>query len=190
MFWYRGRKYKDLLEEKKPELAKLFKEKEENARKKQEERDRKEKELDEKGQWKYNNCDGEYYWSIPDENGHNMSLAEFNREDEDIPITIEQLRAMREPEEEYDEKYEEEYSQILREIYDPEGEERKRKRKEKKEKLKEELSRPIIMPDLGEKSQYEKVRDQTIRDRQQAMKESGMFNDTELENMLTSKIYE
>lgn len=97
---------------------------------------------------------------------------------------------MREPEEEYDEKNEKEYSQILREIYDPEGEERKRKRKEKKEKLKEELSRPIIMPDLGEKSQYEKVRDQTIRDRQQAMKESGMFNDTELENMLTSKIYE
>lgn len=93
MFWNRGRKYKDLLKEKKPELAKLFKEKEENARKKQEERDRKEKELDEKGQWKYNNCDGEYYWSIPDENGHNMSLAEFNREDEDIPLTIEQLRA-------------------------------------------------------------------------------------------------
>ena len=56
--------------------------------------------------------------------------------------------------------------------------------------LKEELAKPIDMPDVGEKSDYEKLRDSTIIDRHQAMKESGMFSDIELEKILSTKIYD
>ena len=67
---------------------------------------------------------------------------------------------------------------------------RRRKRKEEQARIKDELSRPISMPDLGEKSDYEKVREKTIRDRHLSMKESGMFSDSELDKMLTSKLYD
>ena len=90
MFWERGDKYKDFLQKTKPDYANLFREKVENERKKKEERDRIEKELDEQGRWNYDNSSSEYYWSIPDANGHHMSLAEFNKEENEIPLTIEE----------------------------------------------------------------------------------------------------
>ena len=196
-FWEKGAKFKELLRKKKPELVRLFQEREEMKRKEKEEYERKEEVLDKKGRWKYDNCDGEFYWSIPDENGHNMSLAEFNREDEEVPLTKEEILQKakefreRNGESQEDRDNEDEaYSQALREIYDYEGEMRRRKRKEKKERLKEEMSRPIDMPDCGKKSEYEKLRDENIRARYDAMKESGMFSDKELKEMLKSKIYE
>ena len=69
--------------------------------------------------------------------------------------------------------------QLFREINNPEVE----------EKLKEEMAMPISMPIQGEKSEYEIVRDNTIRDRHLAMKESGMFDDEELDKVLGCKIY-
>ena len=68
---------------------------------------------------------------------------------------------------------------------------RRRKRKEEQARIKDELSRPISMPDLGEKSDYEKIREKTIRDRHHSMKESGMFSDSDkMDKMLTSKLYD
>ena len=196
-FWEKGAKYRELLLKKKPELVRLFHEREEMKRKEKEDYERNEQVLDKKGRWKYNNCDGEFYWSIPDENGYNMSLAEFNREDEEVPLTKEEIlqkakeRRELEGESQEDRDNEDEaYRQALREIYDYDGEMRRRKRKEKQERLKEEMSRPIDMPDCGKKSEYEKLREGKIRARYDAMKESGMFCDKELKEMLKSKIYE
>ena len=135
----------------------------------------------------------EYIWSIPDENGHHMTLAEYNKEDEEVPLTIEEqlqrARANRDPEEEakQDREYEA-YAHIFRELYDYDNEMRRRKRQEKQAELKEKLSTPINMPDSGGKSEYEKVRDETIKARHQAMKESGMFSDCELDKILNSKL--
>ena len=72
-------------------------------------------------------------------------------------------------------------------MYDYDNEMRRRKRQEKQAELREKLSTPISMPESGEKSEYEKVREETIKARHQAMKESGMFSDCELDKMLTSK---
>ena len=103
IYWERGEKYKTWLNMAKPEFANLFREKEENAKKRKEEQERIEKELDEQGRWNYDNCSSEYIWSIPDESGHHMTLAEYNKEDEEEPITIEEqlqrARTMRDPEE-------------------------------------------------------------------------------------------
>ena len=61
-------------------------------------------------------------------------------------------------------------------INDSKVEERKWK---KKEKLKEDHDgrdgKPISMPIQGEKSEYERVRDNTIQEPHLAMKEFGMF---------------
>ena len=40
------------------------------------------------------------------------------------------------------------------------------------------------MPKTGEKGNYEKVRDEMIQQRHDAMKESGMFTDKELTQIL------
>ena len=192
IFWKRGEKYKTYLDMAKPEMANLFREKEENDKKKKEERERREKELDEQGRWNYDNSRFEYIWSIPDESGHHMTLAEYNKEDEEVPLTIEEqlqrARAMRDPEEEAKrDRDNEAYAHIFRELYDYDNESRRRKRKEKQAELKEKLSTPISIPDSGEKCEYEKIRDATIKARHQAMKESGMFSESELDKMLTSK---
>ena len=195
MFWEKGQKYKNILENCKPDIAEMLKEKEETAKKEKEERDKIEKDLDEKGRWNYDNSLADYVWSLPDEHGHHVSLYEYNKEYEWVSPTNEEIlriaRENRDPEEEAkrDKEYEE-YRQILREINDPEGEERRRKRKEKKEKLQEEMAKPISMPIQGEKSEYERVRDNTIRERHLAMKESGMFDAKELDKILTCKIYD
>ena len=55
---------------------------------------------------------------------------------------------------------------------------RRRKRKEEQAKIKDELSRPISMPDIGEKSYYGKVREKTIRVRDR------------LDKILISKLYD
>ena len=193
MYWKRGEKFQRYLDMAKPDMANLFRENEENAKKKKEERERKEKELDEQGRWNYDNAMFEYIWSIPDENGHHMTLAEYNKEDEEVPLTIEEqlqrARVNRDPEEEakQDREYEA-YANIFRELYDYDNEMRRRKRQEKQAELKEKLSTPINMPDSGGKSEYEKVRDETIKARHQAMKESGMFSDCELDKILNSKL--
>ena len=192
-FMNKGQTYKEVLEKKKPEVVELLEKKDKEKRRQMEENERIEKELDEKGRWNYNSCMEEYYWSIPDENGHHMSLATFNKEEEEVPLTLEEIRARRDPEEE--ERYQreiedEEYKRVLREIYDYEGEMRRRKRKEKAERLREEMSKPIDMPIVGEKCEYEKLRDERVRERFNAMKESGMFNEKELDNILKSKMYD
>ena len=122
-----------------------------------------------------------------------MTLAEYNKEDEEVPLTIEEqlqrARANRDPEEEAKwDRDQEAYAHIFRELYDYDNEVRRRKRKEKQEELKEKLSTPISIPDSGEKSEYEKIRDENIKARHQAMKESGMFSDCELDKMLKSKL--
>ena len=193
MFWKRGDEYKRYLDWAKPDMANLFREKEENDKKKKEEREIREKELDEQGRWNYDNARFEYVWSIPDESGHHMTLAEYNKEDEEVPLTIEEqlqrARANRDPEEEAKwDRDQEAYAHIFRELYDYDNEVRRRKRKEKQEELKEKLSTPISIPDSGEKSEYEKIRDENIKARHQAMKESGMFSDCELDKMLKSKL--
>ena len=188
MFWTNGQKYKDLLMKKKPEFAKLFEEKKENEKKKQEERDRIEKELDEKGQWKYNNCDGEFYWSIPDENGHTISLEQFNEEcartGYSCDATIEGPSWPKHMEDECEKNYQNQLDEWEKQERELQRQEVNKYQKERRKKKKEQLTRPIEMPDLGEKGDYEKARDENILERHRAMQESGMFSDNELKYML------
>ena len=61
-----------------------------------------------------------------------------------------------------------------------------RKQRERRKQKKEELLKPINPPKQIEKGDYEKARDKIIRERHDAMKESGMFKDNELQAMLAT----
>ena len=202
-FWCQGGEYSKLLERRKPELAAHFKAKDEQFVKDWEEKEKErekqkeiERTLDEKGRWKYDN--GEYYWSIPDENGHYKSLGEVDHEFEEEAKAKEALLTPEEREEKKrkalekkrkEKEEEERMLEVEREYYAEEWrkekEERRLERNRKaKEKRDEELSKPIRMPKTGEKGKYEKVRDEMIQQRHDAMKESGMFTDKELAQIL------
>ena len=203
-FHQRGDNYRALLGIKKPVLAKKFKEEEdeywkewvksmEKDKKLREEREKREKELDEQGRWKYDNCNGDYFWTIPDENGHYKSLTHYNMECEaKYQQELEAKEALLTPEEkeerkrkalEKKRKEKEEEERMLELEIEYYRKERNRKQKERRDKQKEELSKPITMRS-SEKSKYEEARDETIRQRHDAMKESGLFNDTELARIL------
>ena len=65
------------------------------------------------------------------------------------------------------------------------NEELARKQRERREKKKKELLKPIKLPVKNkEKGDYEKARDKAILERHNAMKESGMFEDNELQVIL------
>ena len=190
-FWMKGSPYKALLTLKKPEIAAKMKIKEDTLTLKEEERIRKEKELDEKGRWVWEN--EEYYWSIPDENGHRKSLEEYNQECEaaEPTLTIEEQEKKDRKEGELKRKIDEMWKKEQEETIKWMEEERRKKWRERerdrRQRLKEKLSQPIDTPKSGEKGEYEKVRDGIIGERHDAMKESGLFSEKELE-MIKEKI--
>ncbi len=183
-YWNRGKKFKELLQVKKPETAAAMKEKEEMLNKKEEERKKLEEELDAKGRWVWR-C-GEYYWSVPDENGVQKSLSQYEYECEALEPKLSPEEEEKKKENRRKEKEEwRKHDQQLLEWADKERKDKQNKRKkELRQKQKEELNKPITMPKQIKKGAYEKARDQTILERYNAMKESGMFCEKELQYMI------
>ena len=193
-YWSMGKTFKDVLMKKRPEAAAAMKEKEDLLKKKEDERKEIEKELDAKCRWIWENQ--EYYWSIPDENGHMKSMAEFEAEEEAeeeakyAKLTPEEKEEKRKKEEEQrkrDKEMEKKHEEQMAIWYAQEEEERKKERnrrvREKRKKQKEQLQKPIDMPSVGEKGAYEKVRDDIICERHRVMAESGMFTQKELKSI-------
>ena len=190
-FWRKTKKHRDYFTKKNPELAEKFKERIKDGIRKEEERMLKEKELDEKGRWNFSAGDGEYYWSIPDDEGKIISLSTFNMTagEDYCDATIQAPDwpdKMREEDEGADQL--EVWHKELKQWEEQEKKEHRmeinRKQNERRQKVREELAKPIHMPKQSEKGEYEKCRDDNILKRHEAMKESGLFTDTELQAML------
>ena len=184
-FWRQTTKHRDLLTKKNPELAEKFKEIAQDRIRKEEEQTLKEKQLDEKGRWNYSAGDGEYYWSIPNEDGNIISLSTFNMTagKDYCDATIEfpdQPDDMREEDEGTDQL--EVWDKQLKAWEEQEKKEHRmemnRKQNERRQKVREELAKQ------AEKGEYEKCRDNNILKRHEAMKKSGLFSDTQLHAML------
>ena len=190
-FWDRGESYQKVLLLNIPTLAAKFKEKDEEAQNKAKDEEKRKKE----GHWIWDGGNEDYFWSIPDENGHQKSLSQYENE-------LEANKPKLTPEEEEEKKKkEEEERKWLKEERKRENEEtdrwyelrRKekkeelaRKQRERREKIKKELQKPIKLPIKNkEKGDYEKARDRTILERHNAMKESGMFEENELQAILS-----
>ena len=176
-FWDRGESYKKILLFHYPNLAAEFKEKDEEtqikvneAQNKVKEREERERELDAAGRWVWDNED--YFWSVPDENGHQKSLSqyEFELEANKPKLTPEEEEEQKKKEEEkrkrFDEmlkKHEEDLDSWYEQERKEKNEELARKQRERRKEKKEALLKPIKLPiKQMEKGDYEKARDKTI----------------------------
>ena len=193
-YWSKGKMFKDVLMIKRPETAAVMNEKDDLLKKKENERKEIEKELDARGRWIWEN--EEYYWSIPDENGHMKSMAAFEAEEDaeeeakNAKLTPEEKEEKRKKEEEerkrekeMEKKHEEQMAMWYAQEKEEQRIERNRRVREKRKNMKEELHKPIDMPSVGKKGAYEKVRDDNIQERLRVMSESGMFTQKELKSM-------
>ena len=52
------------------------------------------------------------------------------------------------------------------------------------------MLKPIDTPIVGKKCEFEKLRDERVREHFNAMKESGMFNEKELDNILKIEMFD
>ena len=183
-FWNKGKQFKDIVSKKNPEMAAKMIEKEDLIKKKDEDRMKLEEDLDARGRWKWD-C-GEYYWTIPDENGHKMSMAEYEAECEanEPELSAEEIAEKRRKERELWRRHDEQLEKWRQEEKEQEKAEIAKKARERRQQKKEELLKPIDMPKPNEKGDYEKARDQIVLQRHSAMKESGLFSDKELQAMI------
>ena len=190
-YWNKGGKFKDILTEKNPEIAARMSGKEEILKKNQEDRQKLEEKLDAQGRWVFES-DGEYYWSIPDENGYRKSLAEYEAELEEnepklSPEEEEQKKRKVEEKRKRDRemwrKHDEQMEKWAEQEKIQKKEELAKKQRERRKKKKEDLLKPIQLPKPAEKSDYKKARDKNIQERYNAMKDSGMFSANELKRM-------
>ena len=187
-YWNRGGECKNIMLIKRPEMVQKMKQRDENAKREkeerhriEEERQRRETELDKKGRWVYNSCIGEYFWSIPDEKGRNMSLQQFN--DECTADGDSDTVSMEKPQSNEDYEWNNGWAEYYRQEKEEKRIEHNRKQREKRKEKRNELNTPINLP-RQEKGEYEKMRDNNIQDRYRAMLASGMFEEKELDRIL------
>ena len=199
-FWDRGESFQKVLLIQFPTLASKFKEKDKEAQikvkeaqNKAKEKEKRERELDAAGRWIWENED--YFWSIPDENGHMKSLSQYEYELEAnkpklTPEEEEEKRKKEEEKRKRDEEMWKKHEEQMDRWYEQERREKNaelaRKQRERRKEKKEALLKPIKLPKQMEKGDYEKARDKTILERYNAMRESGMFEDIELQAILNT----
>ena len=162
-----------VLAKRNPEMAKKLELEEEmkriEAKREREKREeelklRKEKRLRDGGIWEYDFLCGEYYWD-----GEGPPILEHN-DDQDDPYTEEENRdCLRRAEAALEKAYEDEKRK--------KREERAELKRAWRQQQKEKLQEPINIEQSDIASAYEKLRDQNMKEREEAMKESGLFDD-------------
>ena len=179
-FWCRGKEQRDLLRSKLGDIAKKFTEKEEKERVEYEKKREEEEKRRKIGYWDYNPCDDCYHWT--GDGPSPCSFEEYNGLGEFAPPDMKKLLMEMSPEErrkrseEMDERAEI-YKSWWNEMMEEDRLERNRRAKEKRDQKKAQLSVPLEMPEIGEMSEYEKIREANIRELEELKKASGLFDD-------------
>ena len=179
-FWCRGKEQRALVRSRLGDIAKKLTEKEEKEReeyaKKREEEEKRRK----IGYWDYNPEDDCYYWT--GDGPSPCSFEEYNGLGEYAPDDMKKLLMEMSPEEkrkrkELDDRRDEEYKSWWNEMIEEDRLERNKRAKEKRDQVKDMLSVPIEMPETGEMSEYEKLREDNIKELEELKKASGLFDD-------------
>ena len=166
-YFEKGEKYSSFLQGKKPDLIEILnqeireekereREKREQERKKKEEKDKKRKE----GEWEYNGETGEWYWTGEKEPVIEEDFCTFK------PLSEEEKKKSEETEKLHFEWWKEIRTR-----------ERNERRREKYRQLKEKMNTPIDPIPRAELCPYEKLRESNIKEREEAMRKSGYFQD-------------
>ena len=178
-YWNDSPKNKEILAKKLPDVYNRIIESNARSRQLYEEERKREKELDEAGRWVYCPANDGYYWS----NGEMKWDYEYDLgTDANDAFPCHEMTAS--DEERCSKQLEEwtvqEMEQQRKERKERQEEERlksNRLAREKRKKVKEKLLSPIEIEDNGEKSAYELLTERNIKERQDAMKNSGWFGD-------------
>ena len=178
-YYNRSPKNREILAKKCPDVYKTIVENKERSRKLYEEEKQREKELDEAGRWVYCPANDAYYWS----NGEMKWDYEYDLgTDGNDAFPCHEMTASDEERcskqlEEWTEQEMEQQRKERKERQEEERLERNRLAREKRKDLKEKLSVPIDIEENEKKSAYELLREENIKERQEAMKASGWFSD-------------
>ena len=158
-FVRKGETYSDLLSKKKPDLIDEINQ--EVREEKEKEREQKEKEMEKRkeGVWDYCGESGEWYWTGPNE-------------PEEIDTCI--YKPLSEEEKRQSEKADELHFKWWAE---ERAKEKSEKRKQKYKELKEKMATPIDPLPKSKLCPYEKLRERNIKEREEAMRKSGLFDD-------------
>ena len=167
-FMQNSEKHAEMVEQSKPDIVKRINEESREAKERLrvlKERELEEEEIRKKnvekdgGEWIYNSEYSEYYWE-----GEGDPITE--QEPEYEPLSEKDLQNIRKQEEKRLEADKEEQKEQARE-----------RRRQKNEEQKAAMDIPIIPHPEKELCDYEKLRIKNIEERQQAMAESGFFDD-------------
>ena len=168
-FINRGIEFFNVLNERNSEMASKAKEILDKEKKERMEREEKERKEREKGYWEENPADGNFFWTGKEPPGP----------DNPNPLDMEPEPELNvwegEPDmtdDEWDELQFKWYTEMVNERKNQEREERNRIAREKYKEKKDRHAKPIEVPDL-EKSEYEKIRDQIVKEREEALMKAG-----------------
>lgn len=183
-YYNEGPKSREVLKRKRPDVYNTIVERKEKERKLQEERDRKEKELDDAGRWNYDHTNDTYYWSITGESEFEYMAKhgkDVFKEDYssawDRAWTEEDDRRWQDQLEEWSRQEMEQMKKERKEQLEEKRLERNRLAKEKRQEVQQKLKEPIAIETEYEISEYERIREQNIKEIKDAMKDSGWFSD-------------
>ena len=170
-FMCRGKEFAEILKKRKPEMATKVAEIIEIRKKMEAERKAKDKEIEDKGYWRMNPADESYYWT-----GINPPGPDNPHPDEMEPEPLYSKPMSKEEMRMLDKQIDEMYSQWYRQLEAENREERNRKAREyyhkRKAETDAELMKPIEVPEF-ELSEYEKIREQNIKERNEALEAAG-----------------
>ena len=158
-FYFKGnKKNSNFLENKKPDIVQVLNEK--VRKEKEKERKRKEEVRERGGEWYYYGEMDEYYWV-----GEGEPIL-YDDYDERQQMTKEDLRLAREHEKQIDEDFMKQRRAIQKE-----------KRRQKEKERKEAMNKPVQPLPERELCQYEKIREDNIKERKEAMAKCHFFDD-------------
>lgn len=152
-FAKRGSDFMDILIKKRPEIAAQVEEINDLIRKEATEWLENEQRKRDKGYWNWYEGDQRYYWT-----GKNPPGPEDPDPNDPFPMT--------------DAEWDECHQQWLREANESRKAERNRREREKYTEKKNKLSEPMVLPEF-EMSEYEKIREQNIKEREEALRAAG-----------------
>ena len=173
-FVQRGKEYANILKNKNPKFSAyieemLAKEVKERIERYEQER-QKEKEREEKGYWYQNPVDGDVWWTgkePPGEYDFNPYISH--------PVGDGWQGEMELTDKEWEELQAKWYQETLKERKEEERLRRNEVARENYHKRKEELLKPISMPQM-EISEYERIREENIKERNEALKAAGWLD--------------
>ena len=165
----RGTQYASILEARNPEIAAEVRKILESQRKEREAREAKIKEREDRGFWTENPQTGEFWWTGKEPPGPENPDPNMREYEQEIDVWEGEMALT---EQEWDELQAKWYRETMEERRQEDREARNEQARENYKKRKEALSEPIIMPEV-ELSEYEKIREQNIKERDEAFQSMG-----------------